>query len=673
MSVSGTLRWLRIYNWGGLNDKDATTIIGIQRAQEMRNVDLRREGILEKRYKVKEPYGGATSGYSANPIVGGFRGYSSLSGYAVKEGGTDDYSSTQYSKLMVWLQKGSNGNYHLVYGDDSTGAGTQLIDTGDTQLRQMRAVQWGDTRVYVAIQGAPAQYQFMQFGLNTDSDSPAFMHDARLDTVSDGTFKQSTTDAATPWDSDYLNKYFRCGVSLVLGPGGDYGQWAESPIHIFPQTVQLTDTDKYLRIEDITQPSTEYRQLRVYLTEPQDTEDDAEAAPLYLIAEIPYDNALSGGKIAYNFGGTTDWDYSKSPMTTADSGYPHSSGNTTINPIYIAKHNRRLYLVSAAERDLIWYSNLDKPNEFGENNNFELPEACRGMISFQGMLILAGENKIFAMQGWSPEDMSASLQVVVADRGVWAPDSLAVANIEGRPMLFFLTPTKQVWAFDGIQCHRVGYEVEGLLSTIDRPTYVRATVWRDKYYLAFTTNEDDEDYNTRVLCYDTNKNRWYHWDSLPCGWWIPWSGYRDNGELYWGDAGTDGRIFRVMDSGYEMCEFKYRTGDIPVVAPEVTVRLRKLRLEVSLDSLPLNVTLHLDGNRQSVSYSIPRPPSDARFDSATFGGFEFELLGSDMCGLTKSLEAGLHCRRVSLEIQSHTDTEVTVYGCSIGYEIKGRD
>ena len=74
MSVDPRLKWLRIYEWGGVNDTDASTIIAANQAQSMNHAIIRRAGALEKRHR-KLSYGGATTPTAATAVRGLFRAY----------------------------------------------------------------------------------------------------------------------------------------------------------------------------------------------------------------------------------------------------------------------------------------------------------------------------------------------------------------------------------------------------------------------------------------------------------------------------------------------------------------------------------------------------------------------------------------------------------------------
>ena len=170
MAAKG-LKWLRLYEWGGLNNQDASTTISPDSAQLARNHIIRRNGAVEKRYK-KTSYGGSTSGHKATAIQGMIRAYSDEGGYGQTGYDTDafdygdltydDYTATQETKALVWLQAdpADSSQHHLYYGDDTDGSGTSLLDCGDvgTSSTFLRAVQWGNRAIYMAIQSAGFYY-----------------------------------------------------------------------------------------------------------------------------------------------------------------------------------------------------------------------------------------------------------------------------------------------------------------------------------------------------------------------------------------------------------------------------------------------------------------------------------------------------------------------------------
>jgi hypothetical protein len=323
--------------------------------------------------------------------------------------------------------------------------------------------------------------------------------------------------------------------------------------------------------------------------------------------------------------------------------------------------------VIAGEKDRLLFSNLDKPNEFGTDNAIDLPEPSQGLISFRGDLIIATEPELIALRGWSPEEYGMSMQPLVPDKGTTEGKSLAVLNVQGRPMLFFMHK-KKIWAFDGHQCQRIGYEVEGTLSDM---TWAEAhncigTAWRDQYRLAFPDKNGE-------LIFDAHANRWFWNEGWAINCYCQWDGTADSGQLYIGDAGTDGRLFKVAESGYEAADFRYKTKAFEPAGPDTQVLFRCFRIEAERDSFPLTINFDVDFGAKASQETIPSPPDNPGWNGGEWGGFKWQQVGTDRFAITVPVKGSPIGRRVAVEVSQYDSEAKKIYGISIGYQIVGRE
>jgi len=681
MAVSG-LKWLRLYEWGGVNNQDASTELGADKAQLARNHIIRRNGCVEKRYK-KTAYGGMTSPTKATAIEGMIRAYSTEGGYGrtgddfdYGDDTYDDYTSDQLTEALLWLQQdpADSNEYHLYYGTDTTGAGTSLKDLGSTGTSntRLRAVQWGNRGVYMAVQGMDsAANQFLYWALNKNSDAPGYIWDARLSTpdASGASFAASgADDASTNWAAGNTDKYIACAVTYEIGPGGNYGTWGETPASTRFAAIQLDAAalDDTVTISSWDTPAANYRTVNVYQTDPQTTAANAAVAPLYLCKQFPYDAEFSTPHSTFRWDGEhgDNLDYSRPAPSTADTGWVTKDGTSTGNFQCIAIHNDRLWVVVADQKDRVWYSNLSKPHEFASTNFVDPGYAVQQLASYGGSLMICTEPALFRLSGWSPDELGMSIDRV-SEKGTTSDGSVVTANVDGQPMLFRLWH-KQIWAFDGTQDHWIGYPVQG---TLDDMTWAQANncwavAWRDWVFFGFP------DVST-TLVFDCIRKCWYHWDGWDPNCWAAWDGVVDNGELYWGDS-SSGYIYRVAESGYELCNFRYKTRAVAPEGPDTKVLWRWFRVEADKDTFPLTLSFDIDFGGTANEVSIPSPPSSG-WDFGTWAGFTWQKRGDDRYEVSGPMEKGLVGTYIAVEPNRNDDGSKKIYGISLGYSVKGRE
>ena len=678
MAVKG-LKWLRLYNWGGLHNQDASTVIAENEAQLARNHIIERNGCVEKRHG-KTAYGGASTPNKASAIKGMIRAYSGQGGYGMKTAGTDDYTANQLSKALLWLQADTaDDELHLYYGTDSTGAGTDLKDFAEagTSLARLRAVQWGNRGIFMAIQGlTTVANQFLFWGLNTNASAPGGLWNARLpviDTTVAGTeFREHAGTASTNWSD--ANKWIDAALTVEIGPGGDYGTWSESVGSTRLSAaggdgaLQITAINNTAYILGLTKPAANCRTVNLYTTDPQAEEADAGAAPLYLCKTVYYDaDDESDGTLSIEWDAEhgENLDYSRPCPTTADTGNVTNNGTDTGNFKCLAVHNDRLWAVVAGQADRVWYSNLSKPHEFAATNFVDPGHKVREIVSYQGALIICTEPALFRLSGWSPDELGMSIEKA-SSKGTTSQGSVVVTHIDGQEMLFRLWH-KQIWAYDGTQDHWIGYPVQ---ATLDDMTWAQANncyavAWRNKVFFGFPDV-------SQTLVFDCVRKMWYLWEGWTPNCWATWNGVEDNGQLYWGDSTTGGMIYRVAESGYELCNFRYKTKAMAPEGPDTKVLWRWFRVEADKASFPLTLSFDIDFGGIANEISIPAPPSSG-WDFGTWGGFEWQKRGDDRYEVSGPMEKGLVGTYIAVEPNRYDDGSKKIYGISLGYSVKGRE
>ena len=414
-------------------------------------------------------------------------------------------------------------------------------------------------------------------------------------------------------------------------------------------------------------PAANYRTVNVYQTDPQSTSGDEAVAPLYLCKSFPYDAEYSSPHSIFRWDGEhgDNLDYSRPMPTTADTGWVTKDGATTGNYQCIAIHNDRLWVVVAGQKDRVWYSNLSKPHEFAATNFVDVGFAVEQIISYGGSLILCTEPDLYRLSGWSPDELGMSIEKV-SSKGTTSDGSVVVTHIDGQEMLFRLWH-KQIWAFDGTQDHWIGYPVQ---ATLDDMTWAQANnchavAWRNKVFFGFP------DVST-TLVFDCVRKLWYLWEGWTPNCWAAWNGVADNGQLYWGDSTTGGMIYRVAESGYELCNFRYKTKAIAPEGPDTKVSWRWFRVEADKDSFPLTISFDIDFGGTANEVSIPSPPTTG-WDFGTWGGFEWQRRGDDRYEVSGPLEKGLIGTYIAAEPNRNDDGSKKIYGISLGYSVKGRE
>jgi hypothetical protein len=638
------------------------------------NCEIREDGYLQKR-KGKSVYGGATTGDS-KIISGLFRPYTSASTSAQNERVTDN-KATQKAKALVRLSDGSE----LDYGSDSDGTFTAISFVDQVQGAgasistpfSTRFVQWANNRLYFTRANKSGDVwtaSYMgRWGLNTAATSARYLYAARTDNPQ-GANALDGKDGDAVVEGDTTEGAIDVAVCAVIGPGTGYGgTWAESVV-CARETWTQADASKKYKVDgivdidaatgDLSYDRHDVSEWNVYATDGGDS-----GGTMYYVGNVI---ATDGAEQSHQWV-DADYDYSKTAPSAS------TTGTIADNPILIHAHNSRLWAVPQTNVDRIWFSNLNKPDEYPSTNYFSVHDEVTGIVSFRGDMIIFTPTNIYTMRGWSPEDFEATLEVSVAGTGCRAPDSVKVVNTHMGPMVFFVNEDG-IKGFDGFRVHDVGRSLGGTFDniTIGNIESMRGIVHGDRYLLAYQDDRDSGSYNNRVLVFDQLRGNWFPWDGLDINAWCVWNGPSDSGELYAGDATSTGMTW-LMEQTAEMADFRYKTKYFAPEGPEQAIQLGRLRMECQVDSLPLSVTAYLDGGRQEQTIDFPEIVAGLAHPSGTIrdGGY-WQRTGTDTVAVVMPFQDSMIGKRFALKVHRHDTENKKIIGLSVNYEPKrGRE
>ena len=654
MTTLDDIKWFRFYNMdNGVNQHIEDTRNKTPEARAQLNACIDEDGSLQKRKGNANWQGGSTP-YHASGVKGLVRGYTDLTGHEVNRGDptlTVDKSATQYSSVFIGLQ-----NEDIIHDHDEDGTWSKLIDHAGATV--MRAVQWQNSRLYLFF-GAGANAK--RFGFNSDTDTAACIYDMNIPGKSIG----SATGVGTGSGSgDVTAGYYCAAYSLLYGPYTDNNarnlQWAESVVSGKTAEFQILSTnDAYVINTLVAEASNAVRVRRVYMTEAQAGSGTAVDAQLYKVGDF----RATGTTVSWT-DVTHPTDLKVPAPTSEDTGSVKD-----LNVHYATAHNDRLFYVTDEHKDRIYFSNAGKPDETPDDNWFNLKYENTGIHPFLGDLVICMQSRIEVMRGWSPEEFGASKEIIDTSRGCIAPDSLAVVNVQGRPMLFFVGRRRYgkaaVYAWDGQEIHHIGRKVQGTMDSLSAANIakMKGTAHGDRYFLGLG---DD----ATCICYDTLRDSWHPWDDMDIGCWAKFEGPSDAGELYWGQSGAGGMVKKADDTTYETCTFRHYPPHSDLNMPRVIKSLRAFSVEIERQSLPLTVHLSFDGGATTKDVVIPAALTAGGWNHERVSGFVLNRTGDDTIHVLYPL-GGYQFETISIGFDSEESGNYQILGASVGFTVIG--
>jgi hypothetical protein len=660
------IRLLRIYNFeGGQNDYASDRMVAENESPDCLNCRIDEAGMLQKRFK-KTAYGGQVAGTAAAPVLAQVRGYNGSDGkeYNVAGGVRNDFSATQLSKALVYVQNG-----FIWRGNDATGGGNKLQGLGGIAqdwpvgaCPAPRLACWAGDRVYAAF---GSYYDTLCWALNTNLDSARACYKTWLGPfdIANGTDPDMTLSVG---GAGAATTGYYCGaIAPGHGPSGSYGEGVVSA-----RTAAYQHTNAAKKIKFTNMPGAggkRIQQHRLYMTQAQYSSDLALVAPMYRVASL--DSSYGAG-------------YTNSEVSDADLqfGIPAPTTETTGNGAtayirFLCTHNNRMWYVPDAFPDRLYYSNLNKPDEVPTLSYIPLKYQCTGIISFLGMLVVFTGPEIFTLRGFSPEDFGQNLESVIADRGCCAPDSLGIVTVQNTPMVFF-GASDGLWGFDGSQCHFVGEKIQGSYANVDDFTSLVGIGLPGKYRLSYEDKRaTGHTANNCILEYNASLNSWFPLDGLTARSFSHWHGSADAGECYFGDSTTGGKIWKMDTSGFEACDFHWQTKWFAPAGPEAVIQIKKVFVEADIDTFPIDVVVKVVGKTgfyKEYDFQIPKPTATVEDPLDPWDVMTWARTGTDTVEVGVPVTDSIIGTRVALKIESTDANEKKIVGATLAWFPRGK-
>jgi hypothetical protein len=323
---------------------------------------------------------------------------------------------------------------------------------------------------------------------------------------------------------------------------------------------------------------------------------------------------------------------------------------------------------------------LQAPSEHGK---------ITGLATLGGTVYVFFESAIGKLQVYSGS--SAGFEIVTELAGCKAPRSITVGDDGGTPCAFFLAFDHKVYRFDGYSARPVSDDIDPVLTGDANQSYMHTCAggWDGEYYyLSYpystsTVPSREVRYNTRVrkvnekMGYDTGT--WWL-QTYPSGKapnvYCQLSGGTDAGELYWGNSGATGYVYKLdsgnTDDGAAISSY-FQTGYWTMGAAALEKKLRRILFDMK-SWVQVNVRWDTDWDTAAGSFVAPADTATPDYDDGLYYDAGLYYVGESPTRTGYEVPGQRGGVRLRMKVSaSESNAPYTVYGLTVKWVPKRED